>query len=101
MRGDSSVVFYKPVGRYNQHPAYTDLLSGDAHIADILERLRRGPQWSRMLVIVTYDENGGFWDHRAAAGGSGLGRSLGSSDAHSGADHLPIRQARIHRQHRL
>jgi phospholipase C len=58
-----SVVFYKPVGRFNQHPFYTDLLSGDAHIADILERLRRGPQWSRMVVIVTYDENGGFWDH--------------------------------------
>ena len=42
-----SVVFYKPVGRFNQHPSYTDLLTGDAHIADILERLRRGPQWSR------------------------------------------------------
>src|SRR5262249_15530274 len=69
------VVFYKPVGRFNQHPAYTDLLSGDAHIADILERLRRGPQWSRMLVIVTYDENGGFWDHvPPPAGARGGGR---------------------------
>ncbi len=58
-----AVTFYKPVGVLNQHPAYTDLLSGDAHIADLLERLRRAPQWSRMLVIVTYDENGGFWDH--------------------------------------
>jgi acid phosphatase len=65
------VVFYKPVGRFNQHPSYTDLLSGDAHLADILERLRRGPQWSRMLVIVTYDENGGFWDHVAPPVGPG------------------------------
>jgi len=72
-----SVVFYKPVGRFNQHPSYTDLLSGDAHLADILERLRRGPQWSRMLVIVTYDENGGFWDHVAPPVGPGWGDRWG------------------------
>jgi acid phosphatase len=34
-------------------------------MASILERLRRSPQWERMAVIVTYDENGGFWDHVA------------------------------------
>jgi phospholipase C len=72
-----AVVFYKPVGRFNQHPAYTDLLSGDAHIADILERLRRGPQWSRMVVIVTYDENGGFWDHVPPPTGPGWGDRWG------------------------
>ena len=57
------VTFYKPVGRLNQHPGYTNLADGDEHIADLLTRLRASPQWSRMLVIVTYDENGGFWDH--------------------------------------
>ena len=57
------VAFYKPPGRYTQHPSYTDLISGDAHIAQLLERLRRSPQWKNMAVIVTYDENGGFWDH--------------------------------------
>ena len=57
------VALYKPVGRNNQHPGYTDLAQGDAHIDDVLRRLRASPQWSRMVVIVTYDENGGFWDH--------------------------------------
>jgi acid phosphatase len=57
------VAFYKPVGRLNQHPSYTNLAEGDAHIDDVLKRLRTSPQWSKMLVIVTYDENGGFWDH--------------------------------------
>jgi acid phosphatase len=57
------VAFYKPVGRVNQHPSYTNLAEGDAHIDDVLNRLRASPQWSHMLVIVTYDENGGFWDH--------------------------------------
>jgi acid phosphatase len=71
------VVFYKPTGKLNQHPSYTDLLSGDAHIADILDRLRRGPQWERMLVIVTYDENGGFWDHVPPPTGAGWGDRWG------------------------
>jgi len=57
------VSFYKPVGVLTQHPSYTDLISGDAHVDDLLERLRNSPQWDKMLVIVTYDENGGFWDH--------------------------------------
>jgi acid phosphatase len=72
-----AVVFYKPAGRFNQHPFYTDLVTGDAHIADILERLRRGPQWSRMMVIVTYDENGGFWDHVPPPTGPGWGDRWG------------------------
>jgi acid phosphatase len=58
-----AVAFYKPVGHLNQHPAYTDVVSGDEHIADVLERLRKSPQWNEMAAIVTYDENGGFWDH--------------------------------------
>jgi acid phosphatase len=65
------VTFYKPTGKLNQHPSYTDLLSGDAHIADLLERLRKSPQWANMMVIVTYDENGGFWDHAAPPSGPG------------------------------
>ena len=66
-----TILFYKPTGRFNQHPSYTDLLSGDEHAAEILERLRRGPQWKGMLVIVTYDENGGFWDHVPPPNGPG------------------------------
>jgi len=71
------VTFYKPVGRYNQHPAYTDLVSGDLHIADVLERLRNGPQWRSMAIIVTYDENGGFWDHVPPPSGPGWGNRWG------------------------
>jgi acid phosphatase len=57
------VSFYKPPGRLTQHPSYTDIQSGDTHIADVLERLEKSPQWRNMLVVVTYDENGGYWDH--------------------------------------
>jgi phospholipase C len=57
------VSFYKPVGRLNQHPGYTEILSGDEHLNELLLRLQKSPQWKHMVVIVTYDENGGFWDH--------------------------------------
>jgi phospholipase C len=59
------VAFYKPQGNLNEHAGYTDVLSGDQHIADVISHLQKSPQWEHMLVIVTYDENGGFWDHVA------------------------------------
>ncbi len=59
------VAFYKPQGNLNQHPGYADVLSGDEHIADLIAHLEKSPQWPGMVVIVTYDENGGFWDHVA------------------------------------
>jgi acid phosphatase len=57
------VVFYIPQGSVNQHAGYSDVMSGDAHIAEVVEALQKSPQWKKMAIIVTYDENGGFWDH--------------------------------------
>jgi acid phosphatase len=71
------VSFYKPVGRLTQHPSYTNLVSGDEHISDLLDRLRKSPQWSEMAVIITYDENGGFWDHVPPPSGPGWGDRWG------------------------
>ena len=71
------VAFYKPAGKLTQHPSYTDIQSGDIHIADILERLEKSPQWKNMLVVVTYDENGGYWDHAPPPSGPGWGDRWG------------------------
>lgn len=57
------VVFYKPQGSLNEHPGYADVLSGDEHIADLVARIKASPLWPTTAIIVTYDENGGFWDH--------------------------------------
>ncbi|MDR3514875.1 MAG: acid phosphatase [Azospirillaceae bacterium] len=59
------VTFYKPQGDLNEHAGYADVESGDRHIADLISHLQKSPQWQHMVVIVTYDENGGFWDHVA------------------------------------
>jgi acid phosphatase len=57
------VAFYKPQGNVNQHPGYASVTEGDAHIADVVAKLRAGPQWPHMVIIITYDEFGGAWDH--------------------------------------
>ena len=71
------VAFYKPVGDQNQHPGYTDLLSGDRHIADLVHKIQASSAWASTLIIVTYDENGGFWDHVPPPSGPGYGDRWG------------------------
>ena len=60
-----SVAFYKPIGALNQHPGYANVTDADNHLDDIIERLKKSPNWNSTLVIITYDENGGAWDHVA------------------------------------
>jgi acid phosphatase len=55
------------------HAGYSDVADGDNHIADVVAQLRAGPQWKDMLVIVTFDENGGWWDHVAPPKGDRWG----------------------------
>ncbi|MGH8781776.1 acid phosphatase [Paraburkholderia sp.] len=56
------VTFYKPQGNLNMHAGYADVESGDRHIATVIDHLQRSPQWAHTVVIVTVDENGGWWD---------------------------------------
>ncbi|CAB3748943.1 acid phosphatase [Paraburkholderia solisilvae] len=67
------VAFYKPQGNLNEHAGYTDVAQGDQHIADVISHLQKSPQWNNMVVVVTYDENGGFWDHVAPPKGDRWG----------------------------
>jgi acid phosphatase len=59
------VTFYKPQGSMNEHAAYANIADGDRHIATLLTALKASPQWKHMLIVVTYDEFGGWWDHAA------------------------------------
>jgi acid phosphatase len=68
-----AVAFYKPQGNLNQHAGYASVADGDAHIASVIAQLKKSPQWKNMLVIVTYDENGGFFDHASPPKGDRWG----------------------------
>ncbi len=67
------VVFYKPQGSLNEHPGYADVMSGDVHIAELVAKIKASPLWDSTVIIVTYDENGGFWDHVAPPKGDRWG----------------------------
>ncbi|NWB10549.1 acid phosphatase [Pseudomonas sp. G5001] len=68
-----AVTFYKPQGNLNMHAGYADVASGDRHITRALKVLQESPQWKNMVVIVTVDENGGWWDHVAPPKGDRWG----------------------------
>jgi phospholipase C len=46
----------------SQHPNY-DVARGEQLIHDVYYALRNGPNWADTLLIITYDEHGGCYDH--------------------------------------
>ncbi|KAJ6804466.1 putative non-specific phospholipase C4 [Iris pallida] len=46
----------------DDHPSH-DVSEGQKFVKEVYEALRSSPQWNEMLLIVTYDEHGGFYDH--------------------------------------
>ncbi|HEY0299626.1 MAG TPA: alkaline phosphatase family protein [Arachidicoccus sp.] len=58
-----AVSFVKPLGMYNEHPGYSNVQDGEQHAVDLINAVLNGPNGKDAVVIVTYDEHGGFWDH--------------------------------------
>jgi phospholipase C len=48
----------------SQHPNY-DVAKGEQFLHDIYVALRNGKAWSSTLLVITYDEHGGNYDHVA------------------------------------
>jgi phospholipase C len=46
----------------DEHPPH-DIAYGEALIAAVYNAVRAGPGWQQTLLIVTYDEHGGCYDH--------------------------------------
>ncbi|MGA8332756.1 MAG: alkaline phosphatase family protein [Mycobacterium sp.] len=53
----------------SQHPNY-DVALGEQLIHDVYYALRNGPAWNQTLLIITYDEHGGCYDHVAPPTGA-------------------------------
>jgi phospholipase C len=58
-----AVAFIKALGPDNEHPGYAGLLQGQQHVADLVSAVEKSDYWEDTLIIVTYDEHGGRWDH--------------------------------------
>jgi phospholipase C len=48
----------------DDHPSH-DINLGQALMSSIVQAIAKSPQWSRTLLVITYDEHGGFFDHVA------------------------------------
>src|SRR4029077_19370433 len=47
----------------SQHPR-GDVTRGEALIKQTYEAIRNSPHWTSSVLIVTWDEHGGFFDHQ-------------------------------------
>jgi phospholipase C len=57
------VSFVKPLGEENEHPGYASEHHGSTHLVELIRAIVEGPAAARTAIIITYDENGGQWDH--------------------------------------
>ncbi|HRH95446.1 MAG TPA: alkaline phosphatase family protein [Prosthecobacter sp.] len=51
-----------PQGTTSYHPG-GDLVPGEQHLLEIFEALQSGPAWEETLLVITFDEHGGIYDH--------------------------------------
>lgn len=58
-----AVTFIKPAGVDNEHPGYAQEVRGQQHVADLVAAVQHSSAWKDCAIIITYDENGGRYDH--------------------------------------
>jgi phospholipase C len=51
----------------DDHPP-ADILAGQAFVLDVYNALRKTRDWDDTLLVITYDEHGGFYDHEPPPG---------------------------------
>jgi acid phosphatase len=80
------VSFIKPIGAENEHPGYASEHSGSSHLVDLLTAIEGSSCAEDTMVVVTYDEFGGQWDHVSPPG---LGGNKGPHDEWGPGTRIP------------
>ena len=65
------VSFIKPIGLENEHPGYTSETEGSNHLVALIKAIEGSRCAKDTMVVVTYDEFGGQWDHVPPPGQGG------------------------------
>lgn len=61
-----AVTFVKAIGFRSEHPGYGDTISdGVEFTSDLIDRVLASKYASNTLILLTYDESGGYFDHVA------------------------------------
>ena len=80
------VSFVKPIGADNEHPGYAAETAGNNHLVSLLKSIENSRCRKDTMVVVTYDEFGGQWDHVTPPGQGG---AAGAHDAFGPGTRLP------------
>ena len=67
----ADVVFVDPdytthselTGTSNDYHPYGSVQAAEEFVAQVHDALAKSPQWDRMVAVLNFDENGGFFDH--------------------------------------
>jgi phospholipase C len=61
-----AVVFVKALGFRSEHPGFaTTIGDGIEFVGDVVDEILASPEADRTLILITYDESGGYFDHIA------------------------------------
>jgi len=60
-----AVSFVKPSYVDNEHPANSNVERGQNHMLALVRAVQASRYWADAAIVITYDENGGYWDHVA------------------------------------
>jgi phospholipase C len=77
------VSFLKADGYQDAHAGYSDPLDEQEFIVSTLNFLMQQPEWASTLVVITYDDSDGWYDHQI---GPIVNQSQGTADALTGPD---------------
>jgi phospholipase C len=80
------VSFIKPLGPDNEHPGYASTSHGSEHLVTLLKSIESSRCARDTMVVVTYDEFGGFWDHVPPPG---QGEATGAHDQWGPGTRIP------------
>src|SRR5215216_5142818 len=95
------VSFVKPIGAENEHPGYASEHSGSDHVVDLLRAVRGSRCRRNTMIVITYDEFGGQWDHVPPPGQGAT--TPGPSDDMGPGSRIPALTLapRLHRRFRV
>jgi phospholipase C len=62
------VSFVKLLGSHNEHPGYASVHAGNARVVELVDMIVKSPCAADTMIVLTYDEFGGQWDHMPPPG---------------------------------
>jgi phospholipase C len=57
-----NVVWIAPSGPYSEHPS-APVSAGQGYVTGLINAIMKGPDWDSTLIVLSWDDWGGFYDH--------------------------------------